>query len=91
MSLLSPLSRLVEKIISRQVMDYLETNGLLHPDIHSYRKEHGCATSLLEMYEEAVNAQEEGNYFALNLYDQSSAFDLVDFHIFLSELKLLEF
>ncbi len=90
-SILGPLSRLVEKIVCIQVIDYLETNNLLHPSIHGYRKAHSCSTAVIDMYEEAIMAQEEGQFFGLNMYDQSSALDLVDFEIFWAKLGLLGF
>ena len=90
-SLLSPLSRLVEKLVCVQILEYLESNGLLHPTIHGYRKEHGCATAILEAYEDAVFAQERGMLYALNMYDQSAAFDLVDHQILTDKMRIIGF
>ena len=91
MSLLCPLSRLVERLICNQIVKYLERNGLYHSMTHGYRKSHSCATSIMEMYDQAMMAYEDGNFFGLNLFDQSSAFDLVDFKIFQQKLELLGF
>ena len=81
----------MESIICRQVTEYLESNGLLKPTIHGYHGNHSCATAIIEAYEEAFRAQEEGGFCCLNLYDQSSAFDLVDHRIFASKLRILRF
>ncbi len=86
-SLLNPLSRLVEKLVSNQVMKYLEENQLFHENIHGYRKQHGCVTALLEVYEDAIAAQHHGEHFTLNMYDQSAAFDLVDAQIYQQKLE----
>ena len=58
------------------------------PTIHGYRSEHGCETSILELIERAVEAQEDESQFGVCLYDQSAAFDLLDFYIL--EIKIRE-
>ena len=88
-SLLCPLSRLVEKLVCIQVMEYLEENNLIHPSIHGYREYHSCVSASIEAYEDAITAQDNGDLFLLSLYDQSAAFNLVDHEIFLAKLKLI--
>ena len=41
--------------------------------------------------EEVVDACESGEYFCLTLYDQSSAFDLVEHQIFLEKIRRIGF
>ena len=72
-----------------QVIKYLEENKLINDTIHGYRTEHSCETSILEMLNEAVTSHEEGTYFGLCMYDQSAAFDLVNYSIFLRKLEIL--
>ena len=45
----------------------------------------------MEMLEEANQAYEEGKFFGINLFDQSSAFDLLDHGILRSKLEILQF
>ena len=90
-SLLNPVSRLVERMICNQVISFLEEERLLAETIHGYRKGHSCESSVIEMLEEAVESQEEGSYFAVNIYDQSCAFDLLDYSILESKLRVLNF
>ena len=90
-SLLCPMSRLAEMIICDQVVKYLEENGLLHERIHGYRKYHGCTSSIIEVYEEALDAQERQELCSLNLYDQSAAFDLLDHELLLRKMSILGF
>ena len=61
-SLLGPLSRLVEMLVCIQVMKYLEDNCLLHSSIHGYGKDHSCASAIIEMYNNAIVAQESGEW-----------------------------
>ena len=45
----------------------------------------------MEMYDEAMFAYENGKFFSVTLYDQSSAFDLVDYSILRERLQSLGF
>ena len=89
MSLLSPVSHLVEKAITVQVIDHLESNNMLSDTIQGYRAHHSCETSVLELLESATEAQEEGNQFSLCLFDQSAEFDLMDFEILERKMEAL--
>ena len=45
----------------------------------------------MEMYDEAIFTYRNGKFFGLNLFDQSSAFDLVDYSILRERLQNLCF
>ena len=90
-SQLSPISRVIEKVIAIQVIGYLENVGLLNPSIHGYRKHHSCETSILEVLEEVAESQEEKSHTAICMYDQSAAFDVVDHPLLLQKLRLYGF
>ena len=85
------MSRLAEMIVCDQVVKCLEENGLLHERIHGYRKYHGYTSSIIEVYEEALDAQERQELCSLNLYDQSAAFDLVDHELLMKKMSILGF
>ena len=70
---------------------YLESNAIFHSMTHGYRKSHSCVTAIMEMYEEAMIAYEEGKFFGANPYDQSSAFELVDYQVLQSPPEILGF
>ena len=55
-ALLSPASRLLEKIVCDQVMEYLYSNELLHSSNHGYRRGYGTTTAVLETYQAALDA-----------------------------------
>ena len=48
-SLLSVVSKIVEKAIFLQVFQYFEENSLIHPSHHAYRPVHNTTTALIEM------------------------------------------
>ena len=51
-SLLPILSKVLEKVVFKQVMSYLDQNELLHPSHHGSRADHSTTTAVIEMYEE---------------------------------------
>ena len=90
-SLLAITSKILERAIFQQFIEYLEGNNLLHPSHHGFRKDHSTATALLEMYNTWIDALEEDEITAVVLLDLSAAFDLVDTKILLDKLKLYGF
>ena len=90
-SLLSITSKILERVVYHQMIEYLEENGLLHPSHHGFRKSHSTTTALLEMYANWVEAQEDDKITAVVLLDLSAAFDLFDKEILIEKLKLYGF
>ena len=50
-ALLPILSKLLEKVIFQQLVQYLEENGLIHPNLHGSRAGHSTATALTQLYD----------------------------------------
>ena len=90
-SLLAITSKILERAIFQQLIEYLEGNNILHPSHHGFRRNHSTATALLEMHNTWIEALEEDEISAVVLLDLSAAFDLVDTNILLSKLKLYGF
>ena len=55
-AILSPLSKVLEKIMYEHIYDYFSRNDLFHPSLHGYRKDRSTMTALLAMYEKWVKA-----------------------------------
>ena len=55
-AILSPLSKILEKVIYQQVYSYFNRNKLFHPSLHGYRRGRSTMTALLSMYEKWVKA-----------------------------------
>ena len=90
-ALLSILSKIMEKAVFQQVIKYMETNHLLHPSHHGFRKSHSTTTALLEMYDTWLEAFEDNKISAVVMLDLSAAFDVVDSSILLDKLELYGF
>src|SRR5664279_1279937 len=83
---LSMLSKLLEKLVAQQLIDYLTASKLL-PDLQSaYRAHHSTETAVLKVLGDILRAIDSGNLAILTLLDLSAAFDTVDHSTLLRRL-----
>ena len=50
------LSKVLERVLFNQMIEYLNDNGLLHPNHHAYRAQHNTTTALVQMYDQGGTA-----------------------------------
>ena len=87
-ALLPIFSKILERTVFAQLVDYLETNNLLHPNHHGSRGGHSTSSALLQMYDTWLNEVEEDNMVGVMMIDLSAAFDMLDHPLLLEKLKL---
>ena len=75
-ALLPLMSKISEKAVFSQIIEYLEANKLIHPNLHGSRAGHETSTALLQLYNQWLENIEEGKTIDLLFCDQSVAFDL---------------
>ena len=74
---LSVLSKLLERLVCKQLTTYLKENGLL-PDVQlAFRMHHSAETALLKVMCDILLTLDSGNLALLRLLDLSAAFDSV--------------
>ena len=84
---LSVVSKLLERIVAKQLVSYLRENNLL-PDLQSaYRAFHSTETAVLKVLSDMLLALDSGNLAMLTLLDLSAAFDSVDHDTLLRRLQ----
>ena len=87
-SLLSTLSKPLEKYVQKHLIKYIEDNNLLHPLQSGFRANHSCHTAvthLVDSWHEGINNH---NLTGAIFLDFRKAFDLVNHEILLTKLKL---
>ena len=87
-ALLSPLSKILEKVVYLQLYSYLSSNKIFHPNLHGFRHHRSTQTALLQMYDRWVRAAAAGQVSGVILVDLSAAFDLVDLDLLLQKLEV---
>ena len=87
-AILSPLSKILEKIVFNQMYAYLSKNKIFHENLHGYRHNRSTNTALLTMYDRWTKAASSGKVSGVVLIDLSAAFDLVDHRILCQKLEI---
>jgi len=85
---LSVLSKLLERLVVRQLMDYLTSADLLPALQSGFRAGHSTETAVLRVLSDILLAVDSGDVAALVLLDLSAAFDTVDHDILLQRLQV---
>ena len=81
------LSKLVERVVAKQLTSHININKLDNPHQSSYKPGHSTETALLSIKNEVQLSLARGEPTALVLLDLSAAFDTIDHSILLSYLK----
>ena len=87
-AILSPLSKVLEKVIYKQIYNYFSYNKIFHSSLHGYRQNRSTQTALLQLYDHWVRSAAQGQVSGVVLLDLSAAFDLVDHQILVKKLKI---
>ncbi|KAK3552410.1 hypothetical protein QTP86_011646 [Hemibagrus guttatus] len=88
-SLLSFLSKILERVVCNQLSDYLMQNNLLDPNQSGFKAAHSTETALLAVTEKLHAARSAKLSSVLILLDLSAAFDTVNHKTLLSTLSSL--
>jgi hypothetical protein len=86
-SLLSFLSKLLERVVAKQLVNHLESQSLFAAVQSAYRPGHSTETALLRVVNDLLSSADNGDAVILALLDQSAAFDTVDHAILLDRLE----
>ena len=88
-NLLPILSKILEKVISTQLMEYLENNNLLNESQYAYRINSSTEQALVNITEQIYKYIDKGKITLLVLLDLSKAFDSVNHDLLLNKLVQL--
>ena len=80
------LSKVIEKVVAKQLVGYLHSNNLLPKFQSGFRRGYSTETAILRMLSDIYAAVDRGRVALLALLDVSAAFDTVDHDILLERL-----
>ena len=81
------MSKVVERLVCRQLVAYLEQHGLLPSLQSAYRKHHLTITAELKVVSDVLLEADLGDVTLLGLLDLSAAFDTADHEILINHLQ----
>ena len=85
---LSVLSKLLERLVARQLVGYLDRADLMPTLQSAYRAHHSTETAVLKVMGDLLRMIDKGDVAVLALLDLSAAFDTVDHEILLRCLRV---
>ena len=81
------LSKLLERIVAKQLLTHLRAFDLLPAFQSAYREHHSPSTALLKITTDIFTANDNGEVTLLSSLDLASAFDVVDHSVLLQRLS----
>ena len=86
-SLLPSLSKIIEKVIYKQLYNYFNSNNLFYQSQYGFRSNHSTELAALELLDRIVTKL-DNNEIPINIYlDLSKAFDTLDHNILIQKLQ----
>lgn len=79
-------SKLLEKVVYNQTMQYLEKHNILLSVQSGFRRSHGTGTALIKINDDIITAQDQGMATIMVLLDMSKAFDSVSHDLLIAKL-----
>ena len=84
-SILSALSKIIEKHITKHLFAYLNKYSLLHKSQSGFRKHHSCNIALIHLTDRWLNCIDKGDIIGAVFFDLRKAFDVVDHKLLLQK------
>ena len=84
---LSYLSKLIERLVCKQIVRYTNSTGQMEPFQSTYREYSSTETALLKIIADILEAVERKEVMCLVMLDLSSAFDTISHELLLKRLK----
>ena len=88
-SILPIVSKILERAVYKQVVDYLDKNDLLFENQSGFRKAYSTDTCLINLTDQIKLDMSKGLYVGMVLIDLQKAFDTVDHEILCKKLKAM--
>ena len=85
------LSKIIEKIVCRQIIEYLLFHNLFDEYQNAYRPGHSTETTLLKISDDILKYLDNSDSVQLILLDLSCAFDSLDHSIIIDRIKSIGF
>ena len=86
-SLTSHIMKTFERVVRKSLVEHMESNRLISPNQHGFRKKRSCMTQLLAHVEQIYQSLNDNNEVDVIYLDFAKAFDKVDHAILIGKLE----
>ena len=86
-SILPASSKILEKLVKIQIVEYLEENNILPKFQSGFRQGYSCSTALLKITSDITKIIDQGGCCPTVLIDMSKAFDSININLLPAKLK----
>ena len=86
-SILCCLSKVLERLIHKQLVQHLNCNNIITLDQSGFRPKHSTSTALIKVTDEWLIDLDDGKYTGAVFVDLQKAFDMVNIQCLLEKLK----
>ena len=86
---LSFLSKINERVVQMQLINYLDNIDVLPGNQSAYRKNHSTETTLVSVRNDILTMMDKGECGIIILLDLSAAFDTVVHELLLEDMKMI--
>ena len=86
-SLLLTLSKILEKVVYKRTVKFLDKNCIIYNSQYGFREKHSCIDAVMELTTEILKSKENNLHTASVFLDLSKAFDTLDPKILIKKLE----
>ena len=86
-SLLLTLSKILEKVVYKRTVKFLDKNELIYNSQYGFREKHSCVDAVMELTTEILKSRENNLHTISVFLDLSKAFDTLDPKILIKKLE----
>ena len=88
-SILSVLSKIIEKHVTKHLSTFMNKYSILHKSQSGFRQKYSCNTALINLIHKWLKSIDNGEIVGAVFFDLRKAFDVVDHDLLIQKLSVM--